>query len=568
MKKTIIKNVVVIAAAALLVLFSYHHFTRFDLTSEKRYSLSENTKKLMGKIDGDVKVNIYLDGDLSAGYMRLRKGTKEMLDEFSAYTKGDISYAFVNPTQGKNEKEHQKNYEKLEKKGLHLFLDNEDKDENGQYITRVICPWAEISYKGKTMPVCLMKEVGGKSKEENLNYSIENLEYALTDAMRQLTSRDTQKIAFIEGHGEAPDILTYDISQTLSKYYEVDRGQIGNDPTCLNGFKAIIIAAPTGRFSEQDKYVIDQYIMHGGKVLWLLDGVRISLDSLRTSSTTIGIGMDNNLQDQLFNYGVRIAPVLLQDVQCALIPMNTARAGDAAKFSPTSWYYSPLLLTSPVNPITKNLTPIASEFASGIESVGDTTIKREILLETSTGTHVQMMPSLVSMNIVNVEKNGQYFNTGNVPVAVSLSGKFRSNFTNRMVPTGIINSQMPMDRSFANKMIVIADGDIIKNNVSFDGNQPQIVPLGYNEYMKQQFGNKDFILNCVNYLTDDEGWMQLRSRELTLRMLNKPAIIGQRRFWQVFNVVTPLLILGVFGVIYNFRRKRKFGEKQKDSNRH
>lgn len=559
MKRNIIFTVSTFVLLAILYFVSESLFFRWDLTSEKRYSVSENTKKLMAQLDGNVDVSIYLEGDLNAGFLRLRKSTKEMLDEFQAYSKAGFKYEFINPSLAKDDEEREKNYQELEKRGLHLMLDNEDKDEDGQSITRIVCPWAEIKYNGKTQAVCLVKDVAGKSRDENMNYSIENLEYALTDALRKLNTKKVEKIAFIEGHGELPEVLTYDISNELANYYEVDRGQIGNDASCLDEFKCIIIAGPTQKFSEKDKFVIDNYIMNGGKVLWLVDGVRISLDSLRNHSETIGIANELNLEDQLFTYGVRINPVLVQDAQCSLIPVNTARAGDPAKWSPKPWYYSPLLLTSPVHPTTKNLTPVKSEFASAVDFVGnDKSMKRDYLLLTSTGSRIQQTPSIVSMNIINVEKNGNYFNTGNVPVAVSIEGHFKSNFAHRMVPEGVFFDKMRLNQSYNTRMIVIADADIIANEVKGSGNNISVTNLGYDSYMKQQFGNKDFIMNCVNYLTDSEGWMELRTRELVLRLLNKPAIIGQRRFWQTANVLLPLIMLGAFGCIYYFYRKRRY----------
>lgn len=559
MKRNIIVGAATLVALVVIYFISDAFFFRWDLTSEKRYSVSENTKHLMEKLDGEVTVKIYLDGDLNVGFLRLRKATKEMLDEFQAYSHAGFKYEFINPSIAKNDEEREKNYQKLEERGLRLMLDNEDKDEDGQSITRIVCPWAEITYGKRTQAVCLMRDVAGKSREENLNYSCENLEYALTDALRQLSSKTVDKIAFIEGHGEWSEGLTYDISTALANYYEVDRGTLGDDPSVLNDFKAIIIAGPTQKFSEKDKFIIDQYIMNGGKVLWMIDGVRISLDSLRTQSQTIGIYNDVNLEDQLFTYGVRINPVLVQDAQCALIPVNTARQGDSPKWTPSPWYYSPLLLTSPVHPITKNLTPIKSEFASSVDFVGkNSNMKRDYLLLTSTGSRIQQVPSIVSMDIINVEKNGQYFNTGNVPVAVSLEGHFKSNFSHRMLPEGIHTEQMPLAQSYTTRMIVVADADVIRNEVSGSGTQVSVTPLGYDPYMKQQFGNKDFILNCVNYLTDGEGWMALRTRELELRLLNKPAVIGQRRFWQVANVLLPLLLLGAFGAGYFYWRKRKY----------
>lgn len=559
MLRKIANILIFVVAIVALYWVSERYFFRIDLTSEKRYSISDNTKNLLKNLDSELVVKIYLDGDLNSGFLRLRKATREMLDEFNAYAGSRLKYEFVNPSEAATNKEREQQYEELEKRGIRGTMVYE-KDKEGKAVQKVVFPWVEIVYDGKTRPVNLLKNLPGRSGEENLNISIQNLEYELTDVIRILTNREIQKIAFIEGHGELPEIFTYDISQTLSRYYQVDRGFLGDDPTILEPYKAIIIAAPQDKFSEKDKYIIDQYIMHGGKVLWMIDGARVSLDSLSVYSETMGIDLDINLSDQLFKYGVRINPVLVQDVQSVLVPVNVAEAGQPANFQPAPWYYSPLLLTAPQHPVSKNVTPVKSEFASSLDFVGeeDSQIKKDVLLVTSTSTHIQTMPSIVSMDILHIEESGYYFNSRNAVVAASLEGVFQSVFANRMIPEGIHTKEKTLQESKPTKMIVVADGDIIRNDVQGYGENTQIIPLGFDRYMNQQFGNKDFILNAINYLTDDDGWMTLRSREIKLRLLNKQAVIGLRKFWQVSNVLFPLIILGLFGVVFYFVRKRLY----------
>ncbi len=559
MAKKIVHIVLLILSTVALYFISEKFFFRLDLTSEKRYSISDNTKRLLEGLEKPLNIKIYLDGDLNPGFLRLKRATKEMLDEFSAYCGSDIDYEFINPSSGATNAEREKNYTELEKRGMRGTMVY-DRDNEGKAIQKIIYPWAEINYDGKTLPVCLLKNVAGNSGEENLNISIENLEFGLTDVIRMLYNREVQKIAFIEGHGEFPEPLVYDASQGLSHYYQVDRGSITNDINILDGYKAIIIAGPESKFTEQEKYVIDQYIMKGGKVLWLLDGSRISLDSLSTNSQTIGIINEVNLEDQLFTYGVRINPVLVQNVQCALVPVNMAREGDQPKYEPSSWYYSPLLMTSPEHPATRNLTPVKSEFTSSIDFVGsELNVKREVLLATSPGSHIQSVPSIVSMDVINVEKNAQYFNiSSRIFVGVAEEGIFPSVFRNRLIPEGIQTKEKTLTESKPTKMVFVADADIIRNDVQGSGENMNILPLGFDRYMNQQFGNKDFILNAVNYLTDDDGWMELRNREIKLRLLHKPSVIGLRTFWQTANMVFPLLLLGLFGGIFLFIRKRKY----------
>ena len=559
MAKKIAHIVILILSIVALYFISEKCFFRLDLTSEKRYSISDNTERLLEGLEKPLDIKIYLDGDLNPGFLRLKRATKEMLDEFSAYCGSEIEYEFINPSSGATNAEREKKYAELEKRGMRGTMVY-DRDNEGKAIQKIIYPWAEISYDGKTLPVCLLKNVAGNSGEENLNISIENLEFGLTDVIRMLYNREVQKIAFIEGHGEFPEPLVYDASQGLSHYYQVDRGSITNDVNILDGYKAIIIAGPESKFTEQEKYVIDQYIMKGGKVLWLLDGSRISLDSLSTNSQTIGIINEVNLEDQLFTYGVRINPVLVQNVQCALVPVNMAREGDQPKYEPSSWYYSPLLMTSPEHPATRNLTPVKSEFTSSIDFVGsELNVKREVLLATSPGSHIQSVPSIVSMDVINVEKNAQYFNiSSRIFVGVAEEGIFPSVFRNRLIPEGIQTKEKTLTESKPTKMVFVADADIIRNDVQGSGENMNILPLGFDRYMNQQFGNKDFILNAVNYLTDDDGWMELRNREIKLRLLHKPSVIGLRTFWQTANMVFPLLLLGLFGGIFLFIRKRKY----------
>ncbi len=559
MKKKALHIVSFIGIVILAYFLSEKFFFRWDLTSEKRYSLSDNTKHLLKNLNEEMNVTIYLDGDLNSGFLRLRKATKELLDEFDAYSSKKIQYEFVNPSAGATKEERQKKYEELEKKGMRGIVVY-DGNKEGESRQKIVYPWAEITYNNKTKTVNLLKNIPNNSGEENLNISIESLEYEITDVLRIITSTHTPKVAFLEGHNEYPEPLVYDFTQTLSHYYQVDRGTLSGNTNELNDYEAVIIAAPIDKFSEKDKFILDQYIMQGGRILWLLDGTRISLDSLSTASQTIGIENDLNLTDQLFKYGFRINANLVQDVQCSMIPVNVSREGDAPKYELMSWYYSPLLLTIPTHPISKNIAPVKSEFVSSINFVNNDNekIKKTPLLITSTGTHIQNIPSIVSMDVINIERNGYYFNTQNAIVAAILEGVFPSVFTNRMTPAGITNASPIITESKPTKMIVVADGDVIRNDIQGTGANANILPLGYDRYINQKFGNSEFLLNAVNYLTDDDGWLNLRSREIQLRLLNKPAIIGQRRFWQVTNLLLPLLIVLVYGGVFYFIRKKKY----------
>jgi len=549
----------VVACIIVLNIVSAYAFFRLDLTSEKRYSISENTKKLMSGLDKNKKmhIRIYLDGDLNPGFLRLKKAVGEMLDEFKIYSDNDFTYEFVNPSTASSQEERDKAYAALEKRGMKASVVY-DKDDEGKAIQKVVFPWAEIYYENDTMPVNLLENNPRFNGNQNLNNSIENLEFQLTDAIRVKTTKTINKVAFIEGHGEYPAELVYDASVAFSRYFEVDRGQLGTDPNVLKAYKAIVIANPQKPFTEQEKYIIDQYVMNGGRVLWLVNGVRLAEDSLSTVGVSPAIPLNVNLDDQLFKYGARIEPVLLQDMQCTQVPMNVARPGEAAKFEPMPWYYSPLLLASPEHPITRNLVEIRGTFASALDLnvSASTKIKKTVLLVTSNATHAEMTPTRIDLGSMYNMDSKTYFNTGYAPVAAALEGQFSSVFANRMIPEGIISDGKTITESKPTRMIVVSNADIIRNEVDGSGPTMQFLPLGYDRYTKQEYGNHDFILNSILYLADDDGWLQLRSREFKLRLLNKKVVVSGKKKWEIINVALPIVILLAFAFGYStFRRK-------------
>ncbi len=312
-----------------------------------------------------------------------------------------------------------------------------EKKEDGRNSTSYVYPYAVINYNDFQLPVNLLENIKGYSGAENLNKSIESLEYKFTDAVRRLTLNEKIKIAFLEGHGELDELDVLDITDHLSQYYQVDRGVLGSDPAILDPYKAIIIAKPQKKFSESDKFIIDQYIMNGGKVLWLVDAVNITVDSLRKTSETIGLYSDINLDDQLFKYGVRINPVLLQDVQASMIPV-TVSDGGKPKIVPAPWLYNPLLTPIPKHPVTKNLNVVKGEFVSSIDTVNSQLpLKRNVLLQTSRYTKSDQIPVFVSLNFVNEKPVQKEFNKSHLPVAVIEEGVFPSVFQNRMIPERI-----------------------------------------------------------------------------------------------------------------------------------
>ncbi len=555
--KDIWQLVLLFVVVLLVNVVSFSWFFRWDMTSEKRYTLADKTKTFLEELDGTIYVKVYLEGDLNVGFKKLSQATKEMLDEFRVYASSNVEYSFIDPLSGNN-KEQKERLEELEQLGMvpqQVFEASED----GRNTRSLVYPYALVYYNGKQLPISLLENIQGYSGAENLNKSIESLEYKFTEAFRRIQISEKPKIAFIEGHGELDELDVVDITDQLSQFYQVDRGVLGNDPHILDPYKAIIIAKPRSKFSESDKFIIDQYFMNGGSVLWLVDAVNVTVDSLRKTGESIGLLSDFNIDDQLFKYGVRINPVLIEDIQAGMIPVSIAKAGQQPSIVPAPWLFNPLLLPQSANEVTKNLNVVTSEFVSSIDTVNQgLDINRQVLLRTSQYSKVNQVPVFISLAMVNLKPDRSEFTQSYLPVAVAQEGKFKSVFENRMIPENISPKSQLLKESKYSKMIVVADGDIIKNKVRFKDTNPKILPLGYDEMTNQTFGNKDFIINAINYLCDDEGWMQLRNRSYTLRMLDKSKVSDQSLFWKLINVLLPLVILLLFAVVMLSYRKFRY----------
>ncbi len=552
------KSILSFAFCILLAALVFFPVFRFDLTSEKRYSIAPSTKKLMQNISDPIEIKIYLDGDLNPGFFQLKQAVGNLLEELSARAAEAIFVSYINPSQAENADEREAKYAELADRGMTPTAVYE-RDKEGKAIQKIIFPWLEITYKNKTLPVSLLKNIRGNSGEENLNISIENLEFEVTDAIRRLTNTKTPKIAFIEGHDEFSEAETYDISKSLSRYFQIDRGVLENDASILNNYQAIIVAGPRQAYSESDKYIIDQYIMHGGRVLWLIDGVRLARENLSKTGISPLIELDVNLSDMLFRYGVRINPVVLQDVQCVNIPVNIAPHGEKPPFEATPWYYAPLLLTSSQHPISRNLAEVKAEFTSSISLVGEKNdLDAYLLLATSDNTHIVAAPATIDLSHNPQADDKNYFNVSFVPVAISLEGVFESNFSNRMVPRNLTNVAPMLTQSKITRQIVIANSEIIRNETNGIASDSTTLPLGFDRYTQQTFGNKEFLQNAVLYLTDNDGWMDLRSRSLKLRLLNKQIINNEPLKWQLINTLIPLVILGIFGTAFFIIRRKRF----------
>lgn len=546
-----------LCVVVVFLIFTRTLFFRFDLTEEKRYSISRASKDFVANVHEPLTVLLYLDGDLDANMLRLRRATEDMVRELNMYSPEQLVVELVNPNSAITDEERYAVYDQLESRGLR-GMSVTVRSRDGKMTEQVIFPWAEVCSSRDTMAICLMQPSAQTSGEEAVNNAIADLEYLFVDAIRVLNRTEVRKVAFIEGHGELSEEYVYDASDALSRYFQVDRGVIGKDASVLDGYDAIIIAKPSEKYSESDKFIIDQYIMRGGRVLWLIDGAQMSHDMLSNGGTTPLIALDVNLQDQLFRYGVRLTPTIIEDMQCAYMPINVARPGEQPRFEPIPWFYTPLLQGSPYHPVTKTMQAVKADFASGIEIVGDTIgVRKEVLLISSNASHVNVAPAEIDvMSAVNIEPS-EYFTTQYVPVAVSMEGVFTSIYKHRMVPEGVFIDKV-VNTSQPTRMVVVADGDIIRNDVEQHQEGLLLVPLGYDRVTRQTHSNRDFIVNTMLYLTDDEGVMQLRNRRIDLRLLNRAVVDSQRNFWISINTFLPIVLLISFACGFMLWRKKRY----------
>ena len=532
-------------------------FKRFDLTSEKRYTLSESSRNLLKKLDDVVYIKVYLQGDFNPNFTRLKNETKELLDEFRAYSNGNLEYELINPLDNPSKEETDKIEKQLYDKGI---MPEQIVDRSSQKVSETfIWPGAIISYKGKESVWQIYKRQLGFEAEQSINNSIQEMEYGLTNAIRKTTLIRKPEVLFVEGHSELDTIRGADFMRSVAEYYNVSRVNINHKLYALKGADAIVIAQPDSMFDEKDKYIIDQFIMHGGKALWLIDPVYVNRDTLTTRGYSLGFTNDLNLDDILFKYGVRLNPVLVQDLQSAQVPVNVGFKMGQPDFKPFYWNYYPLLLPSSNHPIVKNLDLIRTEYIGTLDTVYAKDVNKTILLQTSRYTKTQPTPVRILAAQVKLKPQESQYNNSFQNVACLLEGQFESNYKNRITSRILEDSIFDFKgKSPHTKMIVVADGDIAKNE--YQRATGMIYPTGYDMYTKQQFANKTFLLNCMNYLLDDEGLLQLRSREVKLRLLDKKKTATQVTKWKLTNVGLPLLIIICFGLIQFYIRKKKYSK--------
>jgi len=554
LRKEIKSGALVLIGVLVLSIVSGQLFFRLDLTAEKRYSITDVSKKLVKNLEKPINITLYLDGELPAGFRKLKKSIQEKIADYNAYSSQLINLTVVDPYEISDVKRRDQLFEELAGKGLQPTDIRQSTDQGT--VTRRIVPGAIIEYGNKQLSVNLLKNNQNIHWEVNLNNSIESLEYEFSSAFSELMNNEKQSVAFLMGQGELNDYEVHDMATSLTEKYNVFN--VTGTELATNGsrIKTLIVANPMRKFTESDKFQIDQYVMNGGRILWLIDPVSVSLDSLSTGNMTLAFPRNLNLDDQLFRYGVRLNSNLVQDIDCLLIPLTTS---SSSKFTPAPWYYSPLLIPSENHVISKSLNSIKGEFVSSIDTVGKgDRVRKTVILATSPYSLVSETPVEVSLASANNPIDRKLFRNPSQAIGVLLEGTFTSVYKNRMVDSFGVKSSEVKTESKPTKMIVFADGDLIANQYRIQGGVPEFMPLGYDRFSKQTFGNKALLLNAVNYLCDDEGLMELRARVFKIRLLDKIRLKEGKLMWQVLNVLFPILFISAFGAVYVYVRRRKY----------
>jgi gliding-associated putative ABC transporter substrate-binding component GldG len=548
--------VVAIASIVLVNFLSTFVFERIDLTAEKRYTLSKATIQNLEALEDVVFIRVYLEGNLPTEFRELRDATKETLDEMRAYAGGKLEYEFIDPSASPNEEERYQVYQDLTKDGLQYT--NVRMRSGDKVSEQIIFPGAILAYKGKETPIQLLKSQAGATQQVMIASSIQLLEYEIMSAIRKLSEASLMRVAFIEGHGELGKLETAAAERALSEFYAVERITINEDLDALNGVDAIIIARPDSAYSEKDKFIIDQYIMRGGKALWFVDPVFARMDSLKQSQFTMAMVLEHNLTDQLFKYGARLNNDIVMDLEALPIPIVTGMVGNQPRQDMFTWYYQPLLSGNEDHPVTRNLDRIKTEFVSTIDPVEVEGVTATPLLLSSERSRIVNAPARVSFSILRESPQYERFNQGPLTSALLLEGRFPSVFTNRL-PKRLIDDDGISFREESivpTKMIVVADGDIIRNEVNRV--EERFYALGYYKYTDQIYGNQSFLLNALNYLLDDSGLIQVRTKEFKIRLLDQAKIEEERYFWQTTNTALPIMIVMLYGALRMYIRKRKF----------
>jgi len=545
----------------IIYIASLTHF-RVDLTREKRFTLSQSTERVLNELNEPVRIDVYLTGDLSAGFKKLSVASEELLSEFKEYGKANLQYRFVLPGQGLPDSLRYQVYDSLVKMGVKTFNNQVTSKQGEEKTERLIFPAAMVMYGDRKIPVDLISGKSGMDEESSLNYSEALLEFKFADAIDKLTRKQLPVVAYGAGNGEPlnPTVRDlFDIMRTNYRFGVIDLTARRLDPDTIN---ALLIVKPSRPFTETEKLKIDQYVMQGGNVIWFVDKLYAEMDSLlRAQSDFIAFDKNLNLDDILFKYGVRINSDLVQDLKCAKQPLVVGQRGNQPQIERLPFPYYPLLSSPSMHPVAKNLDDVLSIFPGSIDTVKAPGIKKTILLASDTNSRTLSTPAIVSLQSVKTEEDLRNFTKSYIPVAVLLEGRFTSLFANRL--TNELNDSL---KTFSNKpfapagskeakQIVVSDGDIVTNVVT-ESQGP--LPMGMQQYENYQFANREFFMNSIDYLVNPNGVLETRNKDFTLRLLDKQKILAQKNIWQLINIGLPILLVVFFGWLYQIKRRRDF----------
>lgn len=552
MGKFLISIAKALAAVLVINLLASYAYTRFDLTEDQRYTLSQPAVDVAQKFDGPVIVDILLDGNIPAEFTRLKTETVQLMESFASKN-SNIKYNLIDPLE--DEANAQETIAQLQSLGLKPA--SVTVEENGKVSNELVFPWAMVNYGDRTVKVPLLKNKQGSTAEDRINNSVQQLEYAFADAFTKLSITDKKSIAVIKGNGELDDIYIADYLTTVREYYNIGAitlDSVANNPQKvldqLKGFDLALIAKPTQAFTDAEKFVMDQFMVQGGKSIWLVDQVSMEMDSIYAGGgSAFALPRQLNLKDMFFSYGVRINPVLVNDLYFTQIVLATGEGNDS-QYNPLPWYYYPMVFSRNDHPINTNIEALRYQFTSPME-VLENDYKKTVLLRSSPLSKIDGVPREISLDILNTQPDQSTYNNGNLPLAVLIEGNFSSMYKNRVKPIDLKNV---VEDGPANKMIVISDGDVIKNQLR--NGRP--LELGYDKWTNNFYGNKEFLVNCTNYLLDNTGLINIRNKKVSIPLLDMKKIAAQKTKWQLINIGVPVVLTIVFGFFFSFYRKRKF----------
>jgi ABC-2 type transport system permease protein len=548
----------VIVFALNLVASQFHY--HLDLTKEKRFTLSEPTKKLLGSLDDDVNVDVYLKGDLKSGIKKLAKSTEEMLEEFKENGNGKIHFRFFDPLTDLDDSAKKLLIDSLSRMGLQAENVVAQSKKGEEQTERFVLPGAMIKYKDRLFPVDLLKGVSNTDENSLYNNAEALLEYKFANGIDKITAKATPEVAYVMGNGEPLDFSVFNLIEGLRKNYNFAIIKLDSIPTIPAEVKAIILVKPTQRFSDPEKLKLDQYAMHGGNIIYMIDNLHAEMDSLRLDKETLAYDRGLNLEDLFFKYGVRVNQDLVEDMQCASINFVIGVTGGKPAMKLLPWPYYPLLDGSLTQPISKNLDPVYARFTNSVDTVKADGIQKTVLLQTSKNGRTISTPAIISFESVKQANDPNIFNQPDIPAAFLLEGKFHSLYANRISAAMIDTLAHVYKTPFLSvaekpsKIIVCASSGIVTNDVTQRGPSP----MGYNKDIDFTFANQDFIQNCLDYVAGSSGILVTRSKDLTLRLLDAKKVEDMRGTWQFINVVSPILLVVLFGFAYQLIRKRKY----------